>query len=150
MADNTLQFQWIVTIKEGLERAFSRRPDVFVAGDLLWYPVEGRPDICAAPDAMVAIGRPRAIADATSNGRKTASPRRSFSRCSLPITGPRRWIGSSSSTKNSESTNTISMIRITTSWKAGDASATGFSKSRRWTAGSVPRSASDSIYRAAS
>jgi Uma2 family endonuclease len=58
MADNTLQFQWIVTIKEGLARAFSARPDIFVAGDLLWYPVEGRPDICAAPDAMVAIGRP--------------------------------------------------------------------------------------------
>ena len=59
MADNTLQFQWIVTIKEGLARMFFPRADVFVAGDLLWYPVEGRPDICAAPDAMVAIGRPR-------------------------------------------------------------------------------------------
>jgi Uma2 family endonuclease len=58
MAENTLQFQWIVTIKEGLARAFSSRPDIFVAGDLLWYPVEGRPDISAAPDAMVAIGRP--------------------------------------------------------------------------------------------
>ncbi len=58
MAENTLQFRWIVTIKEGLARAFSSRPDVFVAGDLLWYPVEGRPDISAAPDAMVAIGRP--------------------------------------------------------------------------------------------
>jgi Uma2 family endonuclease len=58
MAENTLQFEWIVTIKEGLARAFSARPDVFIAGDLLWYPVEGRPDICTAPDAMVAIGRP--------------------------------------------------------------------------------------------
>jgi Uma2 family endonuclease len=58
MADDTLHFQWIVTIKEGLARAFARRPDIFVAGDLLWYPVEGRPDISAAPDAMVAIGRP--------------------------------------------------------------------------------------------
>jgi Uma2 family endonuclease len=59
MAENTLQFQWIVTIKEGLERVFSHRPDVFVAGDLLWYPVEGRPDISTAPDALVAIGRPK-------------------------------------------------------------------------------------------
>ncbi len=58
MAENTLQFRWIVTIKEGLARAFSPRPNIFVAGDLLWYPVEGRPDISAAPDAMVAIGRP--------------------------------------------------------------------------------------------
>jgi Uma2 family endonuclease len=59
MAENTLQFEWIVTIKEGLERAFADRADIFVAGDLLWYPVEGSPDISAAPDAMVAIGRPK-------------------------------------------------------------------------------------------
>jgi Uma2 family endonuclease len=59
MADNTLQFRWIVTIKEGLEWVFRERPDVFVAGDLLWYPVEGRPEICIAPDAMVAFGRPK-------------------------------------------------------------------------------------------
>jgi Uma2 family endonuclease len=59
MAENTLQFRWIVTIKEGLERLFHNRPDVFVAGDLFWYPVEGRPDIRTAPDALVAIGRPR-------------------------------------------------------------------------------------------
>ena len=59
MAENTLQFQWIVTIKEGLERVFRHRSDVFVAGDLLWYPEEGRPDICTAPDALVAFGRPK-------------------------------------------------------------------------------------------
>jgi Uma2 family endonuclease len=59
MADNTLQFRWIVTIKEGLERMFGDRPDVFVAGDLLWYPVEGHPEISAAPDAMVVFGRPK-------------------------------------------------------------------------------------------
>jgi Uma2 family endonuclease len=59
MAENTLQFQWIVTIKEGLERAYHTRPDVFVAGDLLWYPVEGHPEIRQAPDALVAFGRPK-------------------------------------------------------------------------------------------
>ncbi len=59
MAENTLQFEWIVTIKEGMERIFSDRPDVFVAGDLLWYPVEGHPEICVAPDTLVAIGRPK-------------------------------------------------------------------------------------------
>jgi Uma2 family endonuclease len=59
MADNTLQFRWIVTIKEGMERVYRDRPDVFVAGDLLWYPVQGRPDVCAAPDTLVAIGRPK-------------------------------------------------------------------------------------------
>jgi len=59
MADNTKQFRWIVTVKEGLEALFADNPDVFVAGDLLWYPVEGRPAIRAAPDALVAFGRPK-------------------------------------------------------------------------------------------
>jgi Uma2 family endonuclease len=59
MAENTVQFRWIVTIKEGLEKVFRHRPDVFVAGDLLWYPVEGHPEISQAPDAMVVFGRPK-------------------------------------------------------------------------------------------
>lgn len=59
MADNTQQFRWIVTVKEALEALFADNPEVFVAGDLLWYPVEGRPDIRAAPDALVVFGRPK-------------------------------------------------------------------------------------------
>jgi Uma2 family endonuclease len=59
MAENTLQFTWIVVIKEGLEALLRHNPDVFVAGDLLWYPVEGKPTIRSAPDAMVAFGRPK-------------------------------------------------------------------------------------------
>lgn len=59
MADNTKQFRWIVTIKENLERLFRDRPDVFVAGDLLWYPVEGNNIWRQAPDAMVVFHRPK-------------------------------------------------------------------------------------------
>lgn len=59
MADNTKQFRWIVTIKEGLELQFKDDPNVFVAGDLLWYPVEGNNVIRAAPDALVVLGRPK-------------------------------------------------------------------------------------------
>lgn len=59
MADNTKQFRWIVTIKENLEIIFASRPDVFVAGDLLWYPVEGNNKIRQAPDALVVFGRPK-------------------------------------------------------------------------------------------
>jgi Uma2 family endonuclease len=59
MADNTLQFRWIVLIKENLECLFADDPQVFVGGDLLWYPVEGRPEIRVAPDVMVAVGRPK-------------------------------------------------------------------------------------------
>jgi Uma2 family endonuclease len=59
MADNTRQFRWIVTIKENLELLFADRADVFVAGDLLWYPVEGNNLIRQAPDVMVVLGRPK-------------------------------------------------------------------------------------------
>jgi Uma2 family endonuclease len=59
MADNTRQFRWIVAIKENLEWLFAEAPDVFVAGDLLWYPVEGEPKIRMAPDVLVVFGRPK-------------------------------------------------------------------------------------------
>ena len=59
MSDNTLQFKWIVLIKDNLETVFRGEPNVFVAGNLLWYPVEGQPTIRTAPDALVAFGRPK-------------------------------------------------------------------------------------------
>jgi Uma2 family endonuclease len=59
IAENALQFEWIVTIKGGVDTIFRDRPDVFVAGDLLWYPVEGDPKTRVAPDTMVAFGRPK-------------------------------------------------------------------------------------------
>ena len=59
MAENTLQFDWIVLIKTELESLFGDRPDIFVAGDLLWYPVEGDIFKRQAPDVMVAFGRPK-------------------------------------------------------------------------------------------
>jgi Uma2 family endonuclease len=58
-SDNTKQFRWIVLIKENLEILFANDSQVFVAGDLLWYPVQGRPEIRVAPDAMVVFGRPK-------------------------------------------------------------------------------------------
>lgn len=57
IADNTRQFNWIVTIKGNLDILYEDDPNVFVAGDLLWYPVEGHPEIRQAPDVMVIIGR---------------------------------------------------------------------------------------------
>ncbi len=59
MADNTKQFQWIITIAGGLQALFADDPNVFVAGDLLWYPVEGDNKTRIAPDALVAFGRPQ-------------------------------------------------------------------------------------------
>ncbi|OBU75150.1 hypothetical protein CEP10_16990 [Cylindrospermopsis raciborskii S07] len=59
MADNTRQFTWIVKIKENLEILFKSKADVFVAGDLFWYPVKGSNKIKLAPDTMVVFGRPK-------------------------------------------------------------------------------------------
>ncbi len=59
MADTTKQFEWIVTIKEGLELLFADDPNVFIAGDLLWYPLKGDNKTRSAPDVLVAFGRPK-------------------------------------------------------------------------------------------
>jgi Uma2 family endonuclease len=59
MSDNTKQFRWIVTIQGGLDALYANDPNVFVAGDLLWYPVEGDNTIRTAPDTMVVFGRPK-------------------------------------------------------------------------------------------
>jgi len=59
MAENTTQFEWIVLIKSGLDAAFADRDDVFIAGDLLWYPEEGKPELRMAPDVLAVVGRPK-------------------------------------------------------------------------------------------
>ena len=61
MAENTLQYLWIVTIQGNLSALFRERADVFVAGDNLIYPVQGSPEICLAPDVYVAFGRPKGV-----------------------------------------------------------------------------------------
>lgn len=59
MADNTLQYRWIVRLVSNLKRLLTGQM-AFVAGDLLWYPVpvERPPAPAQAPDAMVVLGRP--------------------------------------------------------------------------------------------
>ena len=67
LADNTTQLRLIFTIKGGLDALFKDRDDVFVAADLLWYPVQlTQAEIQAdkkpkkqAPDVMVVLGRPK-------------------------------------------------------------------------------------------
>ena len=59
MADNTKQFDWITNIVSNLRTLYQDDPNVFVAGDLLWYPVKGDNGIRRAPDAMVVFGRPK-------------------------------------------------------------------------------------------
>ncbi|MEA5420796.1 Uma2 family endonuclease [Spirulina sp. CCNP1310] len=59
LADNTLQFRYITTIQGGLDAMFADNPQVFVAGDLLWYPIKGDNRTRCAPDVMVILGRPK-------------------------------------------------------------------------------------------
>ncbi|RIK40616.1 MAG: hypothetical protein DCC55_14555 [Chloroflexi bacterium] len=59
MAENTKQYDWITLIKGNIDIIFAADPNVFVAGDLFWYPVEGHPEIRQAPDVMVVFGRPK-------------------------------------------------------------------------------------------
>jgi Uma2 family endonuclease len=58
-ADNTLQFEWIVTLQGNLDLLFRDNPNVFVAGDHLIYPVEGNNGVSQAPDVYVVFGRPK-------------------------------------------------------------------------------------------
>ncbi|ASC73464.1 Hypothetical Protein XM38_044310 [Halomicronema hongdechloris C2206] len=59
MADNTIQYRWIVRLVTNLKRLLKDQT-AFVAGDLLWYPipVETPPAPAQAPDVMVVLGRP--------------------------------------------------------------------------------------------
>lgn len=59
MAENTEHFELIFWIEKNLELVFADQPQVFVAGDLLWYPIEGNNVIRQAPDVMVAFDRPK-------------------------------------------------------------------------------------------
>ncbi|MCI0463351.1 MAG: Uma2 family endonuclease, partial [Gemmataceae bacterium] len=58
-ADNTTQFRYNRPNTGGLDVQYRNDPNVFVAGDLLWYPVEGNNTIRQAPDVYVAFGRPK-------------------------------------------------------------------------------------------
>ncbi len=59
MAENTRQYRWIVRLVTNLKKLLKDQT-AFVAGDLLWYPVQVNqpPAPCQAPDAMVVLGRP--------------------------------------------------------------------------------------------
>lgn len=52
MSDNTEQFRLILWIKENLELLLTNIADVFVAENLLWFPVEGNNQISQAPDVI--------------------------------------------------------------------------------------------------
>lgn len=74
MSDNTLQWYWMVLIKESLEVLFANDPNVFVAGNLLWYPREGDNRLRFAPDVFVVKGRPKGYRGSYMQWREDGMP----------------------------------------------------------------------------
>ncbi len=119
IADNTRQFQWIGTIMWGVDALFLAKPDVFVAGDLLWYPVEGQPKIRIAPDVLIAFGRPKGYRGSYKQWEEGNLAPQVVFRSSLPGTGPTKSRASFNSTSGMASRNITSTTRTTGLWRAG-------------------------------
>src|SRR5262245_58569919 len=59
MSDNSKQFRWIFVLYGNLAALFHHVDDILVGGNMNWYPVEGEPGTCVAPDVFVVFGRPK-------------------------------------------------------------------------------------------
>ncbi|GBC93425.1 hypothetical protein HRbin15_01916 [bacterium HR15] len=92
MAQNTRQYRWIVTIQGGLAAMFLDRPDVFVAGDLFWYPIEGDNRTRVAPDVMVVFGRPKGDRDSYKQWEEGNIPPQVVFEIASPSNTPSEWI----------------------------------------------------------
>ena len=92
MAQNTRQYRWIVTIQGGLAAMFRDRPDVFVAGDLFWYPIEGDNKTRVAPDVMVAFGRPKGDRDSYKQWEEGGIAPQVVFEVASPSNTPSEWI----------------------------------------------------------
>jgi hypothetical protein len=75
-SDNTRQFRWIATIQGGLDALYRDDDNVFVAGNLIWYPVEGNNVIRTAPDSFVVFRRPKGDRGSYRSGWRATSHRR--------------------------------------------------------------------------
>ena len=94
----------------GLDALFRDDPDVFVAGDLLWYPVEGDPKTRIAPDAMVVFGRPKGYRGSYKQWDEGGIAPQVVFEVLSPGNRPGRCAASSSSTTGTESRSTTSTI----------------------------------------
>ena len=59
MAESTVQYKNLTNIEGNVSILYKDDPNVFIAADLFWYPVEGSNEIKYAPDVMVVFGRPK-------------------------------------------------------------------------------------------
>jgi Uma2 family endonuclease len=58
-SDNTMETPWIVGLYGNLAALYREAPEIFVARDFFWYPVENHPEIVIAPALIVIFGRPK-------------------------------------------------------------------------------------------
>ncbi len=137
MADNTEQYRWIVLIKENLETLFEDSPDIFVAADLLWYPVADDTKTCAAPDVMVAFGRPKGRRGSYIQCEEDGIPPKWSLRSSHPRTHGPRWGGSLSFMTGTGSRSITSTIRTASRSTDGSRREGDFSPSETSGAGEV-------------
>jgi len=84
IADNTKKFELIAEIEKSLDLLYINDPQVSIACDLFWYPIEGQPKIVTAPDVMVVLVVPKSIEANTNNGKKTTSRLKSYLKSSHP------------------------------------------------------------------
>ena len=96
MAENTIHYQWITTIKENLESLFAAEPMVFVAADLFWHPVrlsptESKKGTYLAPDVMVVFGRPKGQRDSYIQHREGDVPPQAIFEIHSPSNDTDEW-----------------------------------------------------------
>jgi len=92
MAQNTRQYRWIVTIQGGLAAMFRNDPNVFVAGDLFWYPIEGDNRTRIAPDVMVVFGRPKGDRDSYKQWEEDNIAPQVVFEIASPSNTPSEWV----------------------------------------------------------
>ena len=57
MGQSDTHIWWIKYLIDNFQRLY-RGQNVYVCGDLFWYPVKGAPKVYSAPDTMIVFGRP--------------------------------------------------------------------------------------------
>lgn len=56
MADTDLHYEWIVWLRQVLERHFAQNPEVYISGNIMMYDIEGPLRTAASPDILVSFG----------------------------------------------------------------------------------------------
>lgn len=136
MADNTLEWDWMVKIVDELRELFAGQ-NVVLAGDLFWYPVPGNAKTVIAPDALVVFGRPPGNRGSYKRWEKDGLAPRSSSKSCPPATPIRNSATNETSTTASASKNTTSSTPFPNTLKATFDKAKRCSRSKTSTASSA-------------